>query len=128
VADEQAVLVRRDDPNPRPAKRPVAWSALADTVRDTLDEVQANLFARALALRQAKTTTVATFDELAAIIDGPRGFVQAHWCGSEACEATIKGRTGATIRCLPLDAAHEDGRCVVDGQPSTARALFARAY
>ena len=128
ISDEQAVLVRRDDPNPRPEKRSVAWSALADELKTTLDAIQANLFERAAALRTAKTTNVESFEELSAILEGPRGFMNAHWCGAPECEATIKEKTGATIRCLPLKAPAEDGRCIVDGRPSAARVLFARAY
>ncbi len=129
VADEQAVLVRRDDPNPgRPEKRGVAWAGLADALRLTLDEIQANLYARAMAQREAMTHAVETFDELRAIIEGPRGFIRAHWCGDPECEARIKADTGATIRCLPLNEPREAGRCIVDGRPSEARVLFARAY
>jgi prolyl-tRNA synthetase len=128
VADEQAVMVRRDDPNPRPEKRAVAWSGMAAALRETLDSIQANLFERAAALRTAKTTSVSTFEELSAIVDGSRGFINAHWCGSAECEATIKTETGATIRCLPLNAPAEDGQCIVDGRPSAARVVFARAY
>ena len=129
VADEQAVLVRRDDPNPgRPEKRPVPWAGLADTLRQTLDAIQANLYARAVAQREAMTRTADSFDEFRAIVEGPRGFIRAHWCGSPECEAQIKDQTSATIRCLPLDAPAEDGACIVDGRPSKARVLFARAY
>ncbi|MGE3272458.1 MAG: proline--tRNA ligase [Chloroflexota bacterium] len=128
VANEQAVLVRRDDPNPRPEKRSVSWAGLAAELRTTLDAIQANLYQRALDLRTAKTQTVDTLEELAAIVEGPRGFIRAHWCGDGACEATVKEQTGATIRCLPLNEPREDGRCIVDGRPSTARVLFARAY
>jgi prolyl-tRNA synthetase len=123
------VLVRRDDPNPgRPEKRSVAWSSVADDLRETLDAIQANLFARASAQREVMTHTVETFDELRAIIEGPRGFIRAHWCGDPVCEAKIKADTGATIRCLPLSEPAEAGHCIVDGRPSTARVLFARAY
>jgi prolyl-tRNA synthetase len=129
VENGQAVVVRRDDPNPgRPAKQAVGWGALAVTLRETLDAVQANLFRRALALRDANTRTADTVDELAEIMERSRGFIRAHWCGSPACEATVKERTGATIRCLPLDAPREAGACIVDGRPSQARVLFARAY
>jgi prolyl-tRNA synthetase len=129
VADEQAVVVRRDDPNPgRPEKRPIPWSGLAAGLRETLDAIQANLYARASAQREAMTYTVDTLDELRAIVDGPRGFIRAHWCGKAECEALVKAETGATIRCLPLAAEPEAGTCIVDGSPSTARVLFARAY
>src|SRR5262249_18725373 len=103
-------------------------SGLASALSETLSSIQANLFARAAEMRTAKTTNVETFDELQAIVEGPRGFINAHWCGSPECEATIKERTGATIRCLPLEAPRDDGRCIVDGRPSMARVLFARAY
>ncbi|MDP8925241.1 MAG: hypothetical protein M3O34_20545 [Chloroflexota bacterium] len=69
-----------------------------------------------------------TFDQLIEIKEGSRGFIRAHWCGSAACEAAVKEKTGATIRCLPLNEPAEDGRCIVDEQPSQARVLFARAY
>ncbi|MCC6177821.1 MAG: proline--tRNA ligase [Chloroflexi bacterium] len=129
VADEQAVLVRRDDPNPgRPEKRAVGWSALAEEVRATLDAIQQNLYRRALAAQHANTHDANSFEELATIMEGPRGFIRAHWCGSADCEATIKERTGATIRCLPLDAPREEAACIVDGRPSTMRVIFARAY
>src|SRR5918995_590924 len=63
VADEQAVLVRRDDPNPRPEKKAVPWSGLASALSETLSSIQSNLYERAVALRTAKTTSVETFDE-----------------------------------------------------------------
>lgn len=129
VAEQQAVIVRRDDPNPgKPERRSAPWAGLTDVVSETLDAIQANLFARAVANREANTRTADSFEQLAEIMDGPRGFIRAHWCGLGACEATVKEKTGATIRCLPLNEPAEDGQCVVDGRPSQARVLFARAY
>jgi len=129
IASEQAVLVRRDDPNTgRPEKRTVPWSSLVSTIVETLDAVQSGLFKRAVEMRRAQSRTASTLDEFAQIMDGPRGFIHAHWCGAMVCEARIKEKTGATIRCLPLDAPAEVGACIVDGRPSHARALFARAY
>ena len=129
VAAEQAVLVRRDDPNTgRPEKRSVPWSGLSSALKETLESIQANLFRRAAELRDAETRATDTLDEFARIMEGPRGFIRAHWCGSPTCEGQIKEQTGATIRCLPLAAPAEDGPCIVDSRPSHARALFARAY
>ncbi|MFN8522002.1 MAG: proline--tRNA ligase [Chloroflexota bacterium] len=129
VAGENAVLVRRDDANPgRPEKRSVTWSALNGEVGQVLDAIQGNLFERACRYRAAMTRSADSFDELAEIMEGPRGFIQAHWCGKGECEERIKDRTGATIRCLPLAAPAEAGACIVDGWPSSSRALFARAY
>ncbi len=129
IASEQAILVRRDDPNiGRPEKRAVPWTSLAGTIGRTLEDAQSGLFKRALAAREAQTRISNTLDEFTQIMDGPRGFIRAHWCGAAVCEARIKEKTGATIRCLPLDEPAEEGTCIVDGRSSYARALFARAY
>ncbi|HYU20601.1 MAG TPA: proline--tRNA ligase [Chloroflexota bacterium] len=129
VAQEQVVLVRRDDPNPgRPEKRSVGWGQIAQDLGETLDAIQANLFDRAARLRDAQTRSADSLEAFAAVVDSSRGFIWAHWCGSDACEATIKDRTGATIRCLPLEPKGKRGACIVDGRRSESRALFARAY
>jgi prolyl-tRNA synthetase len=129
VAQQQAVLVRRDDPDAnRPEKRSASWAELGEEVGATLDAIQANLFERARQFRDAETRMTDSLDELADIMEGPRGFIRAHWCGSPDCEARVKDRTGATIRCIPLGAPAEAGRCVVDGRPSQTRVYFARAY
>jgi prolyl-tRNA synthetase len=129
VAQEQAVLVRRDDPNlSRPDKRTVPWGVLSGEIGTTLESIQRGLFDTASEMRARETRDADTLDQFAEIMEGPRGFIRAHWCGRESCEAAVKDRTGATIRCLPLAAAPEPGACVVDGSPSEGRALFARAY
>ncbi len=56
------------------------------------------------------------------------GFVLAHWDGTQETEAAIKEETKATIRCIPLDAPEEAGKCIYSGKPSNKRVLFARAY
>jgi prolyl-tRNA synthetase len=62
------------------------------------------------------------------VLDEKGGFVSAHWDGTAETEAKIKEETKATIRCIPLDAKEEDGKCVYSGKPSKRRVLFARAY
>jgi prolyl-tRNA synthetase len=129
VAQQQAVLVRRDDANAnRPEKRSVTWADLGEEVGTTLEAIQANLFDQARQFRDAETRTTDSLDELADIMEGPRGFIRAHWCGSAECEARVKDRTGATIRCIPLGAPAEAGGCIVDGRPSETRVYFARSY
>jgi len=70
---------------------------------------------------------VNSWDEFTAALDRG-GFVSAHWDGTPETEDQIKDKTKATIRCIPLDNALEEGRCILTGQPSTQRVLFARAY
>ena len=102
-------------------------SVVVEIVR-LLDEIQKNLYSRALAFRTANTTSVQTFDEFKKVLDGKGGFVLAHWDGTSESEGKIKDETKATIRCIPLDAPFEKGTCIYSGKPSERRVLFARAY
>jgi prolyl-tRNA synthetase len=71
---------------------------------------------------------VESYDELKKVLDDKGGFVSAHWDGTTETEAAIKEEVKATIRCIPLDAKEENGKCVYSGKPSNKRVLFARAY
>jgi prolyl-tRNA synthetase len=124
VQQGQAVLVRRDTRE----KRPTAFAEVPDRARALLVALQGDLFARALAFRESRTSYVDSYAEFRRIMEERRGFIFAHWCGSAACEAQIKAETGATIRCIPLDAAPEAGACLLCGGASRQRAVFARAY
>ncbi|MEP6947167.1 MAG: proline--tRNA ligase [Acidobacteriota bacterium] len=92
-----------------------------------LDEIQANIYQKALAFREENTHTINTWDEFKNQIE-LGGFLLAHWDGTAETEESIKQETKATIRCIPLDAADEPGICVFSGKPSTKRVVFARAY
>ncbi len=102
-----------------------------DAVREIpklLEDIQKNIYARALKFRTEKTTSVETFEEFKNVLDGKGGFVLAHWDGSPETETKIKEETKATVRCIPLEAKEESGKCVYSGKPSNRRVLFARAY
>ncbi|MDQ3141995.1 MAG: proline--tRNA ligase [Bacteroidota bacterium] len=92
-----------------------------------LDEIQSNLFQKALALREANTYFIDTWEEFESKID-MGGFIYAHWDGSSETEDLIKEKTKATIRCIPFDQKPEEGVCILTGKPSKGRVLFARAY
>jgi prolyl-tRNA synthetase len=62
------------------------------------------------------------------LLDEKGGFISAHWDGTRETEETIKEKTKATIRCIPLNNPKEDGKCILTGKPSRERVLFARAY
>lgn len=96
-------------------------------IQNLLEDIQQNLYNRALQFRTNSTHEVNTWDEFKAQIE-KGGFVSAHWDGSSQTEEKIKEETKATIRCIPLDAKQEAGTCVYSGNPSTQRVLFARAY
>jgi prolyl-tRNA synthetase len=109
-------------------KQSVQQEAAVDTVLSLLETIQEDLFTKAKNYREEYTTTVDTFDEFKNIIENKGGFVSAHWDGTQATENKIKELTKATIRCIPLDALEEEGKCVYSGQKSTRRVLFAKAY
>lgn len=109
-------------------KQFVPQNQLAETVVTLLDEIQENLYNRALDYRKANTVKVDTYEELKKVLSEKGGFVLAHWDGTAETEALIKEETKATIRCIPLDGEVEEGKCIITGKPSKQRAIFALAY
>jgi prolyl-tRNA synthetase len=97
-------------------------------VKNLLDEIQQNIFNKAKAFRDDHITEANTWDEFVQLLDTKTGFISAHWDGTPETEEKIKEQTKATIRCIPLDNKQEAGTCILSGNPSTQRVLFARAY
>jgi prolyl-tRNA synthetase len=93
-----------------------------------LADIQTNMFNKALKFRDEHITKVDNWDEFVKVLDEKGGFVSAHWDGTPATEDKIKEMTKATIRCIPLNNAQEEGKCILTGNPSKERVLFARAY
>jgi prolyl-tRNA synthetase len=120
VAQGSVMSVRRDNR----AKEPIKIENLRVRLPQLLDEVQQGLFDAAKAYRDANTTMAANVEELEANFKTNRGFVALPWDDDGAVEALIKERTGATLRCVPLDQTPFAG-AAKDGKPM---ALFARAY
>jgi len=100
---------------------------IAGRVRELLEDIQANIFKKALDMRESMTRTVETYDEFKVEIE-KGGFILAHWDGTPETEEKIKEETKATIRCIPLDGDTTPGKCMVTGKPSARRVLFARNY
>jgi prolyl-tRNA synthetase len=97
-------------------------------IQDLLEQIQKDLFNKAVDYRTAHTTEVNSFEEFKDILENKTGFVSAHWDGTAETEEKIKDLTKATIRCIPLDRVEEVGVCVLTGAPSKGRVLFAKAY
>jgi prolyl-tRNA synthetase len=93
-----------------------------------MDEIQQNIFDKALAYRDSHITRVDTWDEFVRVLDEKGGFISAHWDGTVDTEVAIKEATKATIRCIPLDTPDEEGTCILTGKPSPKRVLVARSY
>jgi prolyl-tRNA synthetase len=109
-------------------KAPIPFDGLAASVRSLLDQIQADLLARATEFRESRTQSADDWDAFKAAMAGRPGFVIASWCGSAECEAAIKAETQATLRNIPLDAPRVEGTCVRCGQPAGVKAWFAKAY
>jgi prolyl-tRNA synthetase len=109
-------------------KETVSGEGIITYINDLLEQIQTDLFNKALDYRNTHITEVNSFEEFKEILDGKGGFVSAHWDGTAATEEKIKDLTKATIRCIPLDAKEEAGTCVFTGNPSSKRVLFAKAY
>jgi len=117
-------LARRDTLT----KETVSLDSLIDKVEGLMTEIQDSLFNKALNYRDSHITEVEDFDAFKSVLKEKGGFISAHWDGTLETEDKIKEITKATIRCLPLEAKHEDGICVYSGKPSKRRVLFAKAY
>jgi prolyl-tRNA synthetase len=109
-------------------KQSVAQEDAVETVVSLLETIQEELFNKAKNYRNEHTTIVDTFEEFKDAIENKGGFVSAHWDGTAETENKIKELTKATIRCIPLDALEEEGKCVYSAQKSNKRVLFAKAY
>ena len=108
-------------------KETVSVENIEQVVKTLLDEIQANIFQKALKYRQEHTITVDSYDEFKEKIE-EGGFILAHWDGTTETEERIKEETKATIRCIPFDGDTTPGVCMVTGKPSARRVLFARSY
>ncbi|WP_308586975.1 proline--tRNA ligase [uncultured Porphyromonas sp.] len=108
-------------------KETVGLDGIEETVATLLDDIQKNIFQKALNYRKEHTITVDSYEEFKEKIEDG-GFILAHWDGTSETEERIKAETKATIRCIPLNGDMTPGKCMVTGKPSSQRVLFARAY
>ena len=117
-------LARRDTLT----KETVAAEGISDLVVKLLDEIQDNLWSKALNHRSQNITNIEDYQTFKEVLEQKGGFISAHWDGTAETEDRIKEETKATIRCIPLDQKIEEGTCIYSGQPSKRRVLFAKAY
>jgi len=108
-------------------KESLPLQGIETRVQELLEQIQQGIYNKALAHRQTMTYTVDTWDEFKEQIERG-GFILAHWDGTTETEQKIKEETKATIRCIPIDAANEPGKCIYTGKPSQRRVIFARNY
>ncbi|MFN2501333.1 MAG: proline--tRNA ligase [Pyrinomonadaceae bacterium] len=108
-------------------KESVALDSVIETVQIMLQQIQQAIYQKALRFREEHTHNIDTWEEFKIQIE-TGGFIMAHWDGTAETEEKIKNETKATIRCIPLNAPEESGKCVYSGGASNRRVVFARAY
>ena len=105
-----------------------ADDSLADRIENLLAEIQDGIYQKALKFRNESTHKADDYETFKQLLDDKGGFIMAHWDGTPETEERIKDETKATIRCIPLDAPEEEGKCILTGKQSNRRVVFARAY
>lgn len=124
LAENKTEIARRDTKE----KLTLTLDNIESYIQNLLDEIQENLFTRALKFRAENMHQVDTYEEFKTQIEEKGGFYLVHWDGTIETEAKIKAETQATFRCIPLDAPDEEGKCMVTGLPSKKRLVLAKAY
>jgi prolyl-tRNA synthetase len=124
ILNNSVELARRDTLE----KKTYPMDGIEQTVVTLLEEIQDNIYKKALDFRSHNTSKTDSYEEFREIIESRGGFVLAHWDGTRETEEKINQETRATIRCIPLDSDNEPGKCMVTGKPSAQRVYFAKAY
>jgi prolyl-tRNA synthetase len=109
-------------------KQTVSMDNIDQVVADLLEEIQSNIYTKALNFRNQLTTEVNSYDEFKKVLEEKGGFIKAHWDGTAETEELIKNETKATIRCILLEEKAEEGKCIYSGKPSSRKVVFAKAY
>jgi prolyl-tRNA synthetase len=124
LENNQVEIARRDTLE----KHTASFDGLLEHIETLLEDIQQNVYNKALKFREENTHKADTFEEFEEILDNKGGFVLAHWDGTTETEEAIKEKTKATIRVIPFDREKEAGKCILTGKPSARRVVFARAY
>jgi len=124
LENNQVEIARRDTLE----KHSTSFDGLVNHIEKLLEDIQQNIYNKALKFRAENTHSADTWDEFVDILDNKGGFVLAHWDGTTETEELIKEKTKATIRVIPFDNKKETGKCILTGKPSGQRVVFARAY
>ncbi|MCF6361025.1 MAG: proline--tRNA ligase [Cyclobacteriaceae bacterium] len=124
LESNQVEVARRDTKE----KNTYAMEGLSGTIAELLETIQADMFTKASQFREDKTTEVNSYDEFKKVLEEKGGFIYAHWDGTSETEEKIKKETKATIRLIPLEGNNEAGKCIITGNSSKGRVVFAKAY
>jgi prolyl-tRNA synthetase len=124
IENNTVELARRDTLE----KKIFPIEGIENIIKELLDEIQDNIYKKALDFRSRNTFEADSYDEFKHITETTGGFIMAHWDGTKETEERINQETKSTIRCIPVDNKKEPGKCIVTGKPSPQRVLFSKAY
>lgn len=124
IENNQAEVARRDTKE----KTTVSLDGISDYIEELLADIQVSIYNKAKSFRDERITEVDSWDDFVSVLETKGGFISAHWDGTSETEALIKAKTKATIRCIPLNNKQEEGKCILTGNVSKERVLFAKAY
>lgn len=97
-------------------------------IGDLLNDIQNNIFQKALAFREKNTFEVDRYEEMKEILNTTGGFISAYWDGTTETENKLQEETKATIRCIPFNSASPEGKCIISGKPSKQKVVIAKGY
>uniref|UniRef100_UPI00406BFE57 proline--tRNA ligase n=1 Tax=Paenisporosarcina sp. FSL H8-0542 TaxID=2921401 RepID=UPI00406BFE57 len=124
IEQGQVVLVRRDTGE----KIVVSADELEAKLTGLLEDIQNNLFNKALSHREEHTSVAKSFEDFKSVLVEKPGFIKAMWCGDVACEEFIKEDTSATSRCIPFEQEKLSDTCVCCEKPADKMVYWAKAY
>ncbi|MDN7225885.1 proline--tRNA ligase [Planococcus sp. N064] len=124
IEENKVVLVRRDTGE----KRTVDQGNLETELEKLLEDIQKNLYDKALQHRIKKTHAVKTMEQFKDMLAKEGGFIEAMWCGKQGCEDRIKEETQATSRCIPFEQERLSETCVCCGDGAEQLVIWAKAY
>ena len=110
-------------------KQTMQLEGIEQHIHSLLDEIQQNIYDKALAARDARIRKCDDWEEFKEE-NKKGGFLLCHWDGTAETEQKIKDETKATIRCIPVDrcVCEEEGVDIYSGKPSKQRVVFGIAY
>ncbi len=100
---------------------------IIEVVSKLLDDIQENLYNKALERKNSQTYEAHSFEEMESIMNEHPGFVKAMWCGDEECELKVKEIRGTKSRCI-LEEKPIDDKCVVCGRPAKHLVVWGIQY
>lgn len=124
LENNQVTLVRRDTFE----KIPVSVEKIVETIKSLFDDIQVNLYERALKRRDGMIYNLYTYEELTKMAKETGGFAYVNWCGNVECENKIKDDLGLKSRCIPFENHEPDGKCICCGGTAKTKIYFGKQY